>query len=102
MASRMYARIINVRAEFADAGKCWALTSDNLPGFLLAGSDLNALLDDVPNAIKLLFRLNYQMDVEVAEVDEDGNNIARPREADAESNLKPLPRAFAAMGPIAA
>lgn len=102
MASRMYSRIIYVKAEFADAGKCWALSSADLPGLLLAGSDLTALLADLPAAIKLLYRLNYQMDVEVAEADQDGREGAAEREQPAKGSFQPLPRAFVAMGPLAA
>lgn len=102
IASRMFTKLINVRAEFADAGKCWALTSNNLPGLLLAGGDLAALLADLPNAIKLLFRLNYQMDVDVAEVDEDGSEMGRARDSETVSPLRSFPRAFAAVGSLAA
>ncbi len=102
MASRMYTKLINVKAEYADAGKCWALTSNDLPGLVMAGGDLDALLADLPQAIKLLFRLNYQMDVEVAEVDDDGNEFGRGREGVADSVLRQLPRTYAAVGSLAA
>lgn len=102
MASRMFSRIINVKAEFANAGKCWALSSPDLPGLLLAGGDLTALLADLPAAIKLLYRLNYQMDVEVVEADQDGREGVGDREQSAEGAFKPLPRAFVAMGSLAA
>lgn len=48
-----------VRTEINFADSLWTLTSCDLPGLLLAHEDINTLLDDVPDAIKLLVELNY-------------------------------------------
>jgi hypothetical protein len=64
-ASSSYTTLINVQMEFHPEAKRYALTSTDMPGLLLAGSDLPALLADVPAAIKLLYQLNYGMNVEV-------------------------------------
>jgi len=92
MASRMHTTLINVRVEYADDGRCWVLSSKDLPGLLLAGCDIYALLADVPVAIKLLYKLNYQLEVEVAPAEDDG--VGRRQE---KSPLKPLPRSFVAL-----
>lgn len=42
----------------------WILTSDDLPGFFLAGENIDTLKENIPDAIKLLYKLNYQMEVE--------------------------------------
>jgi hypothetical protein len=51
--------------EKLQEGGFWSLTSDNLPGLFLAGQDLPALRNELPDVIKKLFELNYSMDVEV-------------------------------------
>jgi hypothetical protein len=51
--------------EALEEGSIWCLTSENLPGLLLGGPDLPALRADLPEAIRLLFLHNYQMEVEV-------------------------------------
>lgn len=43
----------------------WTITSDELPGLFLAGKDLFSISAEVPEAIKLLFSLNYNMSVDV-------------------------------------
>ncbi len=63
MASSNYAGIVNITVDNREG--FWLLTSEDLPGFLLCGEDLNALGRDTPNVIKGLFRLNYGMEVEV-------------------------------------
>jgi predicted RNase H-like HicB family nuclease len=64
LASSSYASLININVEYDRQGH-WVLSSKDLPGLLLSGKQLDALFNDVPNAIKLLYKLNYQMDVTV-------------------------------------
>ena len=39
------------------------LTSPDLAGFLLCGKNLQRLIDDIPESVKLLFKLNHNLDV---------------------------------------
>ena len=57
--------LINVLIEPHKEENMFSVTSRDLPGLFLAGRDLSALVADLPAAIKLLFNLNYQMDVQV-------------------------------------
>lgn len=80
MANSGYSCVIQVDESYREGGH-WGLTSKNLPGLFLAGKDLNELRADVPNVIKVLFKNNYGLTVEVrAVVDscavKDGCNIA--------------------------
>lgn len=93
MASSMFSRLINLSVEYNPDG-CWAISSPDLPGLVLAGKDIAALLDDVPNAIRLLFKLNYQMDVQVARAEEDGPQ--KPKKAK-QAGFIPLPHTFVAL-----
>ena len=56
--------IICVEERFGEGG-FWTVTSKNLPGLFLGGQDLGPIRHDLPEAIKALFKLNYEMDVEV-------------------------------------
>ncbi|MGE0278755.1 MAG: hypothetical protein AB7R40_25435 [Nitrospiraceae bacterium] len=56
--------LISVQEDFGD-GAYWTITSKHLPGLFLGGKNLQVLRDDLPAAIKLLFKANYDMDVEV-------------------------------------
>ena len=81
MASCNYTSVISVCEERRDGG-FWVLTSENLAGLLLCGKDLKKLRLDVPAAIKMLFKMNYEMDVEVcpiAEPVEMASKLARKR-----------------------
>ena len=72
MAKRSYSCVIPVKEEHVtdDSGTehFWILTSDILPGFVLGGRDLEALHNDVPDAIRILFKEEYAMDVDVYRV----------------------------------
>lgn len=67
MASSAYSCVIRVSAQQRPTNHepLWILRSEDLPGLLLAGPDLPPLLEDVPAAIRVLFRDNYGMEVEV-------------------------------------
>ncbi len=91
MATSEYARIIRLIIDTHDDG-CYAMTSPSLPGLLLAGKDLNALLMDVPSAIKLLYKLNYQMDVDVRPATEELPRTAKTKP----SGWRPLTPSFVA------
>ena len=71
-ATKSYSCIVRVKAELhADDGHdFWTLTSDDLPGLLLGGQDLKALHADTPAVIRMLFRHNYGMEVDVLPVAE--------------------------------
>ncbi|MDH5573260.1 MAG: hypothetical protein OEY89_15975 [Gammaproteobacteria bacterium] len=70
MADKNYSYLINVEEDFRE-GEYWVLTSKQLPGLFLSGKDLKTLRADVPNVIKTLYRLNYEMDVDVRLVCEE-------------------------------
>lgn len=91
MASHMHTTLITIRVEYHPDGY-WAISSKDLPGLMLAGRDIGPLVEDVPAAIKLLYKLNYQMDVEVTPVEDDGVNAERVA-----SGFRQLPHAFAAL-----
>ena len=64
MATKSYSCVIKVDEELRE-GEFWVLTSEDLPGLLLSGRDLDALRADTPEVIKQLFKMNYDMDVSV-------------------------------------
>lgn len=51
---------INTNGKFYEDGN-WMITSDDLPGLILGGKDLPALLRDLPKAVKILLEKNYGM-----------------------------------------
>ena len=51
---------INTYGEFYEDGN-WMITSDDLPGLILAGKDLHALLRDLPKVVKILLEKNYRL-----------------------------------------
>lgn len=61
-----YAIIIRTTEELKEDGK-WMITTGldkaapDLPGVLLWGEDLDKLRADVPNAIKMIFKLNHKL-----------------------------------------
>ena len=67
MARSTYSCVIRVSAEQrpTNDASLWILKSEDLPGLLLAGPELSPLLEDVPAVIRMLFRDNYDMEVEV-------------------------------------
>ena len=67
-ASSSYTCTIRVEEAFMEGGY-WMFTSQDLPGLLLCGKDKHFLRDDVPAVIKMLFRENYSMEVEVRRVE---------------------------------
>ena len=67
MASSHYSCIIHIR-EQKRRGGFWQLTSRDLPGLLLFGPNREVLHRDVPNAIKALFKANYDMNISVHQV----------------------------------
>lgn len=51
-----------VRLEFTNnPDGFWTIKSSNLPGFYMAGKNLNFLAQDIPNVIKKLFKLNFNL-----------------------------------------
>lgn len=63
-ASQSYSTIVSIQHEIREGG-VHVLKSKNLPGLLLAGSDLDRLYREVPASIAGLFKLNYGMEVKV-------------------------------------
>ena len=92
MATTAYARTIRVRGAFNPECNLFALTCDELPGLFLAGSDLKALQEDVPNVIRALYRLDCGLEVNVEEV----NHAPRSQATHANSNFIDLFREFVA------
>ena len=76
MGNSRYVSVVNVVSERRDGGY-WILKSDNLPGLLLCGKVLKQLFDDVPAAIKMLYKLNYDMEVNVTEAATDPRLIGK-------------------------
>ena len=56
------------------------MTCDELPGLLLASNDFLALKRDLPKAIKILYKDNFNMDVEAHEVKDVIQNDAEDLE----------------------
>ena len=65
MATTDYQKTINIKTKLNRDDGIIVMTSEDLPGLFLAGKNLLALARDLPPAIKALYRLNYEMDVEV-------------------------------------
>lgn len=65
MATDKYSSVIKVVGTLKDDGN-WLMKSNELPGFFLCGNDLEKLYNDIPNVIKSLFKLNYQLNVDIA------------------------------------
>jgi hypothetical protein len=63
--SANYERTISVGMKYNSACGMFALTSPDLPGLLLAGKDPDALWDDVPAVVRALYKVSYNMDVQV-------------------------------------
>jgi hypothetical protein len=51
--------------QYSPACGLFSLTSPDMPGLLLAGKDPNKLIDDVPAVVKAMYRVGYNMNVEV-------------------------------------
>ncbi len=64
-ASATFKRTLTIGMQYNAACGMFALTSDQLPGLLLAGKDPAKLWDDVPAVVKAMYRVGYNMDVEV-------------------------------------
>jgi len=48
-----------LKIEYREGGY-WVITSDDVPGMLMAGKDIHRLYADVPNVIKMLHKLNHR------------------------------------------
>jgi len=60
--------VVEIRIEVMDSpkgGKQYWVTSEDVPGLFLAGSDLAQLYKDIAPAIQTLFKSNRGIDVEV-------------------------------------
>ncbi len=82
MGNTSYSCIINIKEEYREGG-VWSLTSPDLPGLFLAGRELSVLRNDIPKAIQVLFKRNYDMDVEVrllVDATEMSKKVDRPIE----------------------
>jgi hypothetical protein len=63
-ASSGYSYLVKIKEDYKEGGY-YMLTSPNLPGFFMGGKNIKKLRTDVPSVIKILFKLNYQLDVHV-------------------------------------
>lgn len=90
-ASRGYSTLICLDIEANPDDGFFAISSKNLPGLVLGGTDLFTLLKDVPAAIALLYKLNYGMNVKVLPTD------GKIQKAVEQSQFQPLPHTFVAM-----
>ena len=89
MGNSDYVQVVNVQLERKDGGY-WVVSSKELPGLLLSGKLLKKLIGDIPNAIKILFKLNYEMDVEVKMSSE------HPRTASSHEPIDKMPETWVA------
>ena len=79
MANSRYFGLVQVVSELKNG--YWVVTSKDMPGLLLCGKTLKELMQDIPAAIKLLFKHNYDMDIEVVPVG-DPQLLAQEKELD--------------------
>lgn len=91
VASSAYSTLISLHIEARPSDAFFAISSKDLPGLVLGGTDLIALLNDVPAAIALLYKLNYGMNVKVVPTDGKIQKTAEPKE------WQPLPHTFVAL-----
>ncbi|MCK4710092.1 MAG: hypothetical protein KAU21_15845 [Gammaproteobacteria bacterium] len=91
MASCNYASVIRVQEELRE-GHFWVITSDDLAGLLLCGKEIKKLRADIPSAIKMLFKANYDMDVDVKALAEPAKVVKCKRPSD-----MPKPEGWAAV-----
>jgi hypothetical protein len=64
-ATASFARTITVGMQYNSTCGLFALTSTELPGLLLAGDDPAKLWADVPAVVKAMYKVGYDMDVDV-------------------------------------
>lgn len=79
VASSTYSTLITLDIEANRDNGFFAITSKNVPGLVLGGTDLFALLKDVPAAIALLFKLNYDLNVRVVPADSKIQKTEEPK-----------------------
>lgn len=91
VASSTYSTVISLHIEANREDGFYAISSKDLPGLVLGGKDLFALLKDVPAAIALLFKLNYGLKVQVTPADGKIQKTPEPKE------WQPLPHTFVAV-----
>lgn len=75
-ASASHTMLISVQLELHREERMFSITSKDVPGLFMAGCDLLKLAADLPAAIKLLFKLNYNSEVEVFPATEGGQSSA--------------------------
>lgn len=88
-ASKDFSTIVRVQIGQAP-DSVLLLTSSDLPELFLAGKDLRELLKDVPLAIKLIYKHNYEMDVTVVPARE-GGPVEQEREGFLPSHFVAMP-----------
>lgn len=86
MGNSSYVQVVNVQCIRQDGGY-WVVSSDELPGLLLCGKVLKKLIEDVPNSIRLLFKLNYKMEVDIIAAADDPRMVGH-HETDRQSMPK--------------
>jgi len=64
-ASTTYAKTIVVGLQYNATCGLFSLTSSELPGLFLAGKDPGKLVEDLPAVIKAMYKVAYDMHVEV-------------------------------------
>lgn len=65
MGNGKYVGIVSIDEELKSDGN-WVVKSNDLPGLLLWGKDIRALREDIPLAIQTLYRLNFELEVQVS------------------------------------
>ena len=96
VASSQYATTVMTEVLISRVDGSYAIVSEQLPGLFLSGKDLSALLADVPSAIKMLYRLDCGMDVQVVPVAEEANERTNDQWANLSSKFVAIPVSAAA------
>jgi hypothetical protein len=64
-ASTKFAKTVVVELQYNATCGLFSLTSAGLPGLFLAGKDPGKLVEDLPAVIKAIYKVGYDMQVEV-------------------------------------
>jgi len=64
-ASTIFTKTIVVGLQYNATCGLFSLTSAGLPGLFLAGKDPGKLVEDLPRVIKAIYKVGYDMQVEV-------------------------------------
>ena len=96
-ASTRHTCLVRVTVAHNAMTKTFAIFSEDLPGLFLSGKDLSVLLDDVPNIIKGLYALDFQMNVDVTPA-----TVPQLEQAASHQQFNPIPQQYVVAKQLAA